>query len=127
MNNTEREQIFNEMIENINKELRECDLHIEAPMIVRCNCIVATEDAQYQVGVLEDSKATVLIGNHTSPVWMTEKAAKNLLYEQGFKASNGNGELKFKIWGWKSFYAQRKQNLLKVKADIESLYKMAIA
>lgn len=110
----ERLAILNEILANIDAELKECESNINASMLVYCNCIVATEDAEFQVGVENGTnKAIVLVGNCTTPVWLSEKAARNLLYEQGFKASNGNGELKFKIWGWKEFYRQRRDNLLK--------------
>jgi len=127
MNKTERQEMLNKMLNGIENEIKDCTRNIESPMIVRCNCIVATEDAYYQVGVKKGTNSVeVLIGNYTNPVWMTERAADNLLNEQRFEASNGYGPLTFKVWGWKSFFRKRLENLMEAKAAIEETMKIVL-
>lgn len=105
----EKKQMITDLLEQVQKEIDICTMHVEAPMLVRCNCIVATEDCKYQLGV-RDSKADVLIGDFSNPVWFTKAEAERLARE--VKASNGYGPLKFVVWGWKSFFAKRRENLL---------------
>lgn len=82
------------------------------PALLRCNSIVATEDAEYQITVNDKThKAEVLIGNYHEPCFFTEKMATKIASE--VKASNGFGPLTFIVWGWKSFYRARRNNLQK--------------
>lgn len=92
------------------KEANYCDQQIAAPLLLKCNCIVATEDASYQVTVNDEThKAEVLIGNYTNPCHFTEKLATKIANE--IQASNGFGPLTFIVWGWKDFYKARRESL----------------
>ena len=124
MTNTERKQLFDQMISKLDKEINYCNNQIEAPMLLACNCIVATDDAEYQIGVDENHKGKVLIGDYTSPCFFSENYAKKVANE--VKASNGYGPLKFVVWGWKSFYKQRRDNLLTTKESILSVMETAL-
>lgn len=123
--NETRNEMLNKVLASIDKEIANCTREIEAPVLVRCNCIVATEDAAYQIGCDDNDHATILIGNFTNPVWMTRRAAENLLYEQKFQARNGNGPLTFKIWGWKDFFKKRREVLLEGRKSIVSAFTFA--
>lgn len=124
MTKAERIDMMKGMIKKIEKDIRTCDIEINTPMLVNCNCIVATKDAKYSIGTDEEGFATVLIGDLAEPCWMSEKAAKSLLYDQKFEASNGYGPLHFEIMGWKKFYRQRKANLLETKEAFDHCLQM---
>ena len=108
--NAQRVAEFTRLREIAQKEANYCDRQIEAPVLLKCNCIVATEDAGYQVTVNNEThKAEVLIGNFTSPCHFTKALASKIAKE--IKASNGFGPLTFIVWGWKDFYKARRNNL----------------
>ncbi len=110
MTNAQRVQTLNEIRMQVLKEMNYCSQQIEAPLLLKCNCIVATVDAEYQVTVNNEThKAEVLIGNYSNPCFFTEKMANKIASE--VKASNGHGPLRFIVWGWKNFYKTRLSNL----------------
>ncbi len=109
--NNQRIATLTELRSMAEKEMTFCTQRIESPMLIACNCIVATEDASYQIGIDENNKAKVLIGNYTNPMFFSEQYANKIAKE--VKASNGYGPLKFIVWGWKSFYKARRDELQK--------------
>lgn len=112
MTNTQRIEHLSKLINQVQKEMDYCTQQIELPALLRCNCIVATADAEYQITVNDEThKAEVLIGNYHEPCFFTEKMATKVANE--VKASNGFGPLTFIVWGWKAFYKARRNNLQK--------------
>lgn len=112
MTNAQRIEALTELRTKVQKEMDYCTRQIELPALLRCNCIVATADAEYQITVNDAThKAEVLIGNYHEPCFFTEKMATKVASE--VKASNGFGPLTFIVWGWKSFYKARRNNLQK--------------
>ena len=112
MTNTQRTETIYKLINQVQKEMDFCTRQIELPALLRCNCIVATEDAEYQVTVNDEThKAEILIGNYHEPCFFTERMATKVASE--VKASNGFGPLTFIVWGWKDFYKARRNNLQK--------------
>lgn len=112
MTKTQRIEALNELRATVQKEMDYCTRQIEMPALLRCNCIVATADAEYQITVNEKThKAEVLVGNYNEPCLFTEKMASKVASE--VKASNGFGPLSFVVWGWKDFYRARRINLQK--------------
>lgn len=112
MTNAQRLETISQLINQVQKEMDYCTRQIETPILLRCNCIVATADADYQITVNENThKAEVLIGNYHEPCFFTEKMATKVATEA--KASNGFGPLTFIVWDWKSFYKARRNNLQK--------------
>ena len=110
MTKESRAQMLNQLIEQVTKEMNYCTRQIEMPALLRCNCIVATADAEYQITVNEEThKAEILIGNYHEPCFFTERMATKVASE--VKASNGWGPLTFIVWGWKDFYKARRNNL----------------
>ena len=110
ISNSERVQTLNQLREQVLNEMNYCTRQIEMPALLRCNCIVATADAEYQITVNEEThKAEVLIGNYHEPCFFTERMATKVASE--VKASNGWGPLTFIVWGWKDFYKARRNNL----------------
>ena len=110
MTNIERVQTLTQLREQVLNEMNYCTRQIEMPALLRCNCIVATADAEYQITVNEEThKAEILVGNYHEPCFFTEKMATKVASE--VKASNGWGPLTFIVWGWKDFYKARRNNL----------------
>lgn len=110
MTKESRAQMLNQLIEQVTKEMNYCTSQIEMPAILRCNCIVATSDAEYQITVNEEThKAEVIVGNYGEPCRFTESMATKVASD--VKASNGWGPLTFIVWGWKDFYKARRNNL----------------
>ena len=110
--NAQRIESLTEIRTQVQNEMDYCTRQIEMPALLRCNCIVATADAEYQITVNNKThKAEVLIGNYHEPCFFTEKLATKIASE--VKASNGFGPLTFIVWGWKSFYKARRDNLQK--------------
>lgn len=108
--NQERLETLAQLREQVVKEMNYCTKQIEAPVLIKCNCIVATADADYQVTVNDEThKAEVLHGNYSNPCHFTERLANKIASE--IQASNGHGPLTFIVWGWKSFYKARRDNL----------------
>lgn len=108
--NAQRVAEFTMLREMVQNEANYCDRQVEAPLITKYNCIVATADAGYQVTVNDEThKAEVLVGNFTNPCHFTEKLATKITNE--IQASNGFGPLTFIVWGWKDFYKARRDNL----------------
>ena len=95
-------------INNIKNEILACENMIEMPVIVKCNCIVATADTTYAVSV-KDNKATVEIGLYSTPCYFTERKANEVA--EKFHAENGYGKLIWKVFGWKDFYKARREAL----------------
>ena len=112
--NEQRVQELNRLIDSVQKEIDRCTQEIESPVLLACNCIVATADAEYQIGISDESKATVLVGHYTTPCFFSEKLANKVAKE--VKASNGYGPLQFTVWGWKSFFKARR-NALQERID----------
>ena len=114
MTNAKRVETLTQLLNQVQKEMDYCTRQIEMPAILRCNCIVATADAEYQVTVNNEThKAEILFGNYHEPCFFTEKMATKVASE--VKASNGFGPLTFVVWTWKSFYKARRNNLQKSK------------
>ena len=112
MTNAQRVETLTTLRTQVQKEMDYCTTQIEAPVLLACNCIVATADAEYQVTVNEEThKAEILIGNYHEPCFFSERMAKRVASE--IQASNGHGPLAFIVWGWKSFYKARRDNLQK--------------
>lgn len=108
--NEERMKIFADLIATCVREIKYCDDRISSPLIEKCNCIIATADGFYTVGVDAEHHATVNVGEFGSPVQFTYARAKELA--ENFKAENGNGPLVWNIYTVKTFYAKRKDNFL---------------
>ena len=117
----EGRELINRTIASIDKEISYCTKRIEVPILVKCNRIICTPDGKYQVGVDENGHATVLVGNYTNPVELSFEAALDLLDRQGFKASNGFGELHFGILGVVAFYKMRREKLQDARESIASV------
>lgn len=118
--NAQRIETLSELRDIVLKEMDYCTRQIEMPALLRCNCIVATEDAEYQITVNEETKkAEVLVGNYHEPCFFTEKMAATVASE--VKASNGFGPIIFIVWNWKAFYQARRDNLKRVLALYDEL------
>jgi len=110
MTNQERIETLAKLREQVVKAMNYCTQQIDAPLLLKCNCIVATVDAEYQVTVNDEThKAEVLHGNYSNPCHFTERLASKIACE--IHASNGHGPLRFIVWGWKNFYKARLSNL----------------
>jgi hypothetical protein len=110
LTNAQRVAEITKLREIAQNEANYCDKQIAAPILVKCNCIVATADAGYQVTVNEEThKAEVLHGNYSNPCHFTERLATKIANE--IHASNGFGPLAFIVWGWRDFYKARRNNL----------------
>ena len=110
MTNTQKIETLNQLRKQVLDEINYCTGQIEMPALLKCNCIVATADAEYQITVNDQThKAEVLIGNYHEPCFFTERMATKVASE--VKASNGWGPLTFIVWGWKEFYKARRNNL----------------
>jgi len=96
------------MIETLKSEINYCNNKVTAPMIISCPCVVATEDTEYVVGV-KDGHATVEVGLYNQGARFTTAEAERLARE--FHAENGYGKLTWKVFGWKHFYAARRDAL----------------
>lgn len=112
MTNAQRVETLTELRTQVQKEMDYCTKQIELPTLLRCNCIVATADAKYQITVNDEThKAEVIVGDYHEPCFFTERMATKVASE--VKASNGFGPLTFIVWGWKDFYKARRNNLQK--------------
>lgn len=101
------------MIEDIKNEISYYNNKVNAPMIISCPCVVATEDTEYVVGV-KDGCATVEVGLYKEGARFTVAEAERLASE--FHAENGFGKLIWKVFGWKQFAAARR-DALQVRLD----------
>ena len=88
--NAQRVETLTELRTQVQNEMDYCTRQIEMPALLRCNCIVATADAEYQVTVNDEThKAEILIGNYHEPCFFTEKMATKVATEINLKPGRG--------------------------------------
>lgn len=112
-------EFVQERINSAKEFIAYCDNIINTPVLINTNCVIASEDVFYSVCADENGMAKVGIGHRAEPVYLTREAAERVARE--FKAENGHGPIVWKVWGWKSYYREKKKRMEECIADMEIL------
>lgn len=89
-------------IEQVKLEIIQIESAISVRSIDRCNCVIQSNCGNYTVGVSKESNNATIDFSKTHPVFFSLETAKEI--QKNFKASNGKGNISWKIISKYEFY-----------------------